>query len=80
MSTEFKQIDQTDDDIRELVLQRLSTLSSDTMKSIGSDGTFSKDELIEHVKAGDEIGRVVQEVEMEWLRALKHGIVSSLYE
>lgn len=70
----------TDDEIRELVLQRLSTLSSDTIKSIGNEGTFSRDDLIEHVKAGDEIGKVIQKVEMAWLRAIKGGIIGSLYE
>jgi hypothetical protein len=43
-------------------------------------GTFGRDELIAHVKANDEIGRVVQDIEMEWLKAIKEGIVSSLYE
>jgi hypothetical protein len=70
----------TDEEIRNLVLSRLSTLSFDTMKSIGDMGTFGRDELIAHVKANDEIGRVVQDIEMEWLKAIKEGIVSSLYE
>lgn len=69
-----------DEEIRNLVLARLSTVSSETIKSIGDEGVFRRDELIEHVKAGDKIGKTIQDIEMEWLRALKNGIVSQLYE
>lgn len=69
-----------DEEIRKLVLARLSTVSSETIKSIGDEGVFRRDELIVHVKAGDKIGKTIQDIEMEWLRALKNGIVSQLYE
>lgn len=69
-----------DEEIRKLVLARLSTVSSETMKSVGDEGVFTRDELIEHVKAGDKIGKTIQDIEMEWLYALKSGIVSKLYE
>lgn len=70
----------TNEEIRELVLARLSMSSSETMKSIGDEGVFTRDELIKHVKAEDKIGKTIQDIEMEWLRALKNGIVSQLYE
>lgn len=70
----------TNEEIRKLVLARLSMSSSETMKSIGDEGVFTRDELIEHVKTGDKIGKTIQDIEMEWLRALKSGIVSQLYE
>jgi hypothetical protein len=69
----------TDEEIRNLVIARLSVLSSDTMKSIGDEGTFSRDELIEHVKKGDKIGRTIEEMEMEWLRAMKTGELTKLF-
>lgn len=69
-----------DEEIRALVLARLSTVTSDTMKSIGDEGTFTRDELIEHVRAGDKIGKTIEEIEMGWLRALKGGILNQLYE
>ena len=68
----------TDEEIRNLVVARLSVISSDTIKSIGSDGVFTRDELIEHVKKGDKIGKTIQAVEMEWLRALKEGFINEL--
>mgnify|MGYP001609843702 FL=1 len=50
------------------------------MKSIGSMGTFSRDELIERVEKGDEVGETIKNIEMEWLRAQKEGVVEKLYE
>lgn len=73
-----KEID-TDEEIRNLVLIRLSNLSSNTAKSIGNDGVFTKDELIAHVKKGDKIGKTIQAVEMEWLRSMKSGLIQKLY-
>ena len=61
----------TDEDIRDLVIARLSVLSPDTMKSIGNRGAFTRDELISHVEKGDEISKIITNVEMEWLRAMK---------
>jgi hypothetical protein len=78
MATEEKNI-LNDDDIRSLVLARLSTASSDTMKVIGNEGAFTRDQLMEHVKAGDKIGNTIAEIEIEWLRALKGGL-KELYE
>ncbi len=62
-----------DDEIRKLVLARLSVLSPDTSISIGSDGSFVRDEMIRHVEQGDEIGRKIEEIEMEWLRSWKEA-------
>ena len=62
-----------DEEIRKLVTARLSVLSADTMISVGSDGSFSRDELIERVEAGDKVGNKIAQIEMEWLRSFKHG-------
>ena len=60
-----------DEEIRKLIVARLSVLSSDTYASIGSEGSFSRDEMIRHVEAGDEIGKKIEEIQMEWLRSWK---------
>ena len=65
----------TPEDIKQLVLIRLETLSSHRKISIGSYGGFSKEELIQHVKDDDEIGKKMVQIEMEFLRALKKGII-----
>lgn len=69
----------SDEEIRKLVLARLQVISSDTVKCIGDEGSFNRDELIEHVKLGDKIGKTIEQIEMEWLRALKDGLVNELY-
>ena len=61
-------------DIKEPVIIRLETMPSDKKISMQS-GEFSKEELIEHVKKEDKIGKKIIEVEMEFLRALKEGTI-----
>lgn len=65
-----------DEDIKKLVIARLQTLSPDKKISIGSSGEFSRDELIQKVKDEDIIGKKIIEIEMEFLRSLKEGILA----
>ena len=63
-----------DKDIQELVIARLQTLPENVELSIGSEGDFTRDELIDHVRDGDEVGQKMIELEMSFLRSLKSGI------
>ena len=65
-----------DKEIKELVIARLETMPSDEKVSIGSAGEFNKEELISEVKRGSSIGKKIIEVEMEFLRAMKEGIIA----
>ena len=65
---------QIHEEIKELVIIRLETMPSDKRISMQS-GEFSKEELIEHVKKDDKIGKKIIEVEVEFLRALKKGLI-----
>ncbi len=60
------------DEIKQLVIARLEVLPEDTGISVGSEGEFSKDELIERVQQGDDIGQKIVEVEMNYLQGLKY--------
>lgn len=60
-------------EIKELVKARLSVLPQSVNISIGMDGAFSRNELIEHVEKEDKIGEKIIQVDMEFLRALKKG-------
>lgn len=62
---------QSEEEIRKLVVARLSVLSSDVQVTIGDDGTFTPAELISHVNTGDDLGRKIQEIELHWLRSWK---------
>lgn len=66
----------SDEEIRKLVIARLSVLSPDTSISVGSDGNFTRDQLLESVEKGDKIGEKLAEIEMEWLRSFKEGILA----
>ena len=63
------------DEIRKIVLFRIETLPSNRKISIGSYGDFTKEELITHIKNGDEIGKKMIEIELEFLRTFKEGII-----
>ncbi len=66
---------QIPENIKALVIARLETLPPNRKISIGSYGEFTKSELIEHVKREDEIGKKIVEIELEFLRAMKKGIL-----
>lgn len=63
----------TDEDVRQLVIARLKATSSHLKISIGGEGTFSREDLIKKVEAGDEIGKKVISIQMEYLRDLASG-------
>lgn len=60
------------EEIKQLVIARLEVLPEDTGISIGSEGEFTRDELIKRVKQGDEIGQKIIEVELDYLKSLKN--------
>lgn len=74
MPEEIKtQIEKISEDIKELVIARLEVTSSEKSFSIGGGENLTRDELIRHVREGDEIGQKVAEIELTFLRALKDG-------
>ena len=68
---------QVEQEIRAIVIARLESLPDNLKLSLGSEGEFSKQQLIAHVHEGDAIGKKIVEVQMHFLRSLKQG---SLYE
>lgn len=70
-----EQKDSLEEDIRQLVIERLKAMPSGKKISIGADGSFSADQLISRVKEGDEIGQKIIDVQMSYLQALKTGVL-----
>lgn len=66
----------TSEEVKALVVFRLETLPEGKKISIGSKGDFSKEDLISHVRADDAIGKKIVEIELEFLRAMKGGLIS----
>ena len=59
------------DEIKEIVIARLQAMPERMKISIGNFGTFSKYDLIDHVKRETPIGKKVVEIQMKYLRSLK---------
>lgn len=78
-SNQLKDKFSLDEEIRKLVIARLRVISPETIKCVGNEGVFNRDELIERVQKGDRVGKTIEKVEMEWLRAQKTGIIPELY-
>lgn len=60
-------------DLKELIIARIDVMPSGYKLSIGNKGTFSKEDLIKHVKEGDSIGREIIETQLEFIRSLTSG-------
>ncbi len=67
------QIEKMSEDVKELVIARLEVTSPEKSFSIGGGENLTRNELIRHVREGDEIGRKIAEIELTFLRALKDG-------
>lgn len=62
----------TEHNLTDLVIARLQTLPEDQEVSIGSEGKFNKNELLQHVKNGDKVGKKIIEIELNYLQSLKN--------
>jgi hypothetical protein len=62
-----------DADEKNLVLARLEALPPNIGIAVGSEGSFTKEQLLKHIKDEDEVGKKFVSIELEFLRALKEG-------
>lgn len=67
---EKKEIQTVSEDIINLVIARLETIPSNVEMSVGNEGSFSVEELIEKVKKQDDIGKKMIEMQLAYLRSL----------
>ena len=58
------------EDIINLVIARLETIPSNVEISVGNEGSFSVEKLIERVRKQDDIGKKMIEVQLAYLRSL----------
>lgn len=70
---------EAEQEIIDLVIARLQNLPSNKDISVGSSGEFTKDQLIEHVKKADDVGKKMIAIEMDFLRSMKDGIFYEQY-
>ena len=58
------------DYVKKLVIARLEAMPPNVSFSIGGAGTFSRNDLINEVRAGSRVGEAAVELELEFLRAM----------
>lgn len=77
-----QQKEKIDPELKEIVLYRLisSKLPDNIQMAIGdiSGEPMEMSEIIEHVKKEDETGKIIIEMELNYLKALKEGIISHI--
>ncbi len=71
-----EEADELQEQIRELVIARIRTLSDNVSLSVGGED-LKRDELIEHVQKEDEIGKNLIDMQIEFLQDMASG---ALYE
>jgi hypothetical protein len=65
--------EEVNNEIKELVIARLDVMPSNYKLSIGGQGTFTKDELIQEVKKSSIIGNQIVKMELNFIKALASG-------
>lgn len=71
--------EETNEKIRDLVLARIDAqVPSNLRLFIGSSNGMSKEQIMEHVRKGDEIGKQIIKMHVNFMRAVVKGEVTNL--
>lgn len=65
------------EDMKELVITRIEAIPSDLRLSIGGGESITKEQMIEHVKKEDKIGRHIVMMHISFIKAVARGEVSN---
>ena len=60
-------------ELKKIVLWRLDTIPANFKLSIGNEGTFTKEELRQHVEKEDQIGVTFAKMQLNFMKALASG-------
>jgi len=58
---------------KEVVIMRIEATPSNLKLSIGNYGSMTKEEMIEHVKEGDETGKQIIKSQLSFMKAVASG-------
>ena len=61
------------EELKKIVLWRIETIPPNFKLSVGHEGTFTKDELKQHVEKGDEVGVMFAQMQLNFMKALASG-------
>ncbi len=64
--------------MKEIVLARIDAQVPSNLKlSVGSAGGMNKEQIMEHIRKGDDIGRQIVQAHLRFLRAQSNGKVTT---
>ncbi|MBU4300605.1 MAG: hypothetical protein ABIF85_04210 [Nanoarchaeota archaeon] len=61
------------EEFKEIVLKRLEAMPENVKVSMGSIGTFTRDDLIQNVTKDSDVGKFIVKMQIEYLRAMSRG-------
>ncbi len=61
------------EELKKIVLWRLETIPPNYKLSVGNKGTFTKEELKQHVEKGDDVGMMFANIQLNFMKALASG-------
>jgi len=74
MTEEKNNLEKINEQIKELVIARIKVKMSPNLRlSVGKEGSFDKEEMIEHVQKGDEVGKRIIDVHVNFMKAQANG-------
>ncbi len=65
---------QLQEQLKELAEARISVMPTNMRLSVGSS-EYSKEELLKHIHAGDEVGKEIIAAQLDFLKALATGAI-----
>lgn len=66
-----------DELMKEIVIERIKTMSPNVKIALGSQGTFlTKKDILKEIKKQSEIGKTVIKIHTRYLKAFKEGIIN----
>ncbi len=69
----------TDPEIKKLILWRIEAGVPKHFKlCMGGEGTFTKEEMKEHVETEDEVGREIIKMQLQFIKAISSGEFSKV--
>ena len=67
-----KQLEQ----LKQIVLMKIATMPKNYKLSIGSEGSFNKFQIAEHINKMDDTGKQILDMELRFIKALSRGEVT----
>lgn len=71
-------IEKISEELKKIVLWRLETIPAHFKLAVGNKGTFTTEELKEHVTKGDEIGVMFAQMQLNFMKAVASGEFSKV--